>query len=306
MNNYSIISIIEGEHYAIEYLGTKEKFWFKKDRQEIKQLFKIGRQNTGENWVEVVVAEICQLLDIPHAQYSFAKNWEDKLGTVTQTFVPDGGRLVHGNEILAKLHNTDYPMKKLYQVKEYVLNTILAFMKQDSIQVPLGYKNVDSLSASDMFVGYLMLDCLISNPDRHHENWGVISHEEKTYLAPTYDHASGLGCRESDHNKKKRLETKDVKFQVSHFVTKAKTPFYTKNGLKIDTLQAFASAGIHNKKAMKYWLEKLENLVLEDIREVFDRIPTTIITQTSVNFAMKILEENRKRLLQQRGLLNNV
>ena len=38
------------------------------------------------------------------------------------------------------------------------------------------------------------LDCLISNTDRHAENWGVISVAGNTKMAPLYDNGSSLGC----------------------------------------------------------------------------------------------------------------
>jgi hypothetical protein len=52
-----------------------------------------------------------------------------------------------------------------------------------------------------LFPGYLMLDALIGNTDRHHENWGARvlaglgNGRRMAVLAPTYDHASSEGCR---------------------------------------------------------------------------------------------------------------
>ncbi len=50
----------------------------------------------------------------------------------------------------------------------------------------------------------MVLDALIGNVDRHHENWGLVGHPETdqqgnrtflVYVAPTYDHASCLMFR---------------------------------------------------------------------------------------------------------------
>lgn len=41
-----------------------------------------------------------------------------------------------------------------------------------------------------------MLDALVANLDRHHENWGIVVDPSgllPTELAPTFDHASSLG-----------------------------------------------------------------------------------------------------------------
>ena len=58
----------------------------------------------------------------------------------------------------------------------------------------------------DMFVGYLMLDALIGNTDRHHENWGIMTGRGRPQvLAPTYDHASSLGRELSDQKRQARM-----------------------------------------------------------------------------------------------------
>jgi hypothetical protein len=47
------------------------------------------------------------------------------------------------------------------------------------------------------FAEYVVLDAIIGNTDRHHENWGVLRRHLGTRwvsrLAPTFDHASSLG-----------------------------------------------------------------------------------------------------------------
>ena len=47
-----------------------------------------------------------------------------------------------------------------------------------------------------------------------------------------------------------------------------------------------------------YWLEKLESLDINKVKEVFNKIPDHLITEASIEFALKILEENRKRLIE--------
>jgi hypothetical protein len=39
----------------------------------------------------------------------------------------------------------------------------------------------------------MVLDALILNTDRHHENWGVVLGDHEILLAHSYDHASSLG-----------------------------------------------------------------------------------------------------------------
>jgi len=306
---FEIIEIPIFQHDSIEQLGSKRKFWFENDIDGLKKLFKIGRANTGEDWVEVVVAELCTLLNIPHAKYQFAKwnnyEWNNYEGTITENFVPKEGRLVHGNEVLAKISNSEYPKDSFYKVREYKLKLIITLMKQPSFKLPISYGNTQLKRVFDVFMSYIMLDCLISNPDRHHENWGFIVYDNKRYLSPTYDHASGLGCRETEANKKKRLASKDKGFQVASFVKKAKTPFYHKHE-KLTTLKAFEMCAASDKKVAIYWLEQLESLNFKVVQNIFSKIPNHLISDISIEFALKILEENKKRLLDMKKTLTNV
>jgi len=314
MKKFDIIEVPLYKYESLEPLGTKRKFWFRDDSDNLKKLFKVGRPNTGENWVEVVVAEICELLNIPHATYQFAK-WNDKEGTITPSFVPKDYRLIHGNELLAKTYkildkSITYPIEKdennqSYKIREYQLKLVIIIMKSEYLKLPLNYINDKIKTPLDIFISYIMLDCLISNQDRHHENWSwIISPSKEMFLSPTYDHASGLGCRESDDLKSKRLESKDKGFQVESFVTKAKTPFFHRDK-NLKTIDAFKLCANSNKEIAIYWLEKLEALDMNRVEKVFHKIPKHLISDISIKFALKILEENRKRLIEVKEVLKN-
>lgn len=176
---FKIIDISEFEQETSEPLGSKFKFWF--DSNQF--LFKVGRENTGENWAEKVASELCNLLQIPHASYHFAY-WRGINGVVTRSVVPEDGRLILGNELLA-VHVGDYPKKELRGVKQYILSKVLAVLSIAALQPPMQHGfPADLNSAVDIFVGYLMLDALISNQDRHHENWGIIGCLRKVYSLP--------------------------------------------------------------------------------------------------------------------------
>ena len=95
---YPIIKITE--KFEIEPLGTKAKFWVYDNNN--KKLFKIGRERTGENWAEKVACEIARLIELPAANYEFAR-YQDKLGVLSESIIEDNERLVHGNELLGKL-----------------------------------------------------------------------------------------------------------------------------------------------------------------------------------------------------------
>jgi hypothetical protein len=300
MKNFEIKEILKGQKDSLEQLGTKEKFWF--DEDEVKKLFKVGRPNTGEDWVEVVVSKICSLIDIPHAEYEFA-SYQGKQGTVTTNIVPQGGRLVHGNELLAKVYkkfDVEYKEDTFYKVREHNLQVIRLLLGHTSLKIKVAldvemYKCLDT--AFDMFIGYIILDCLISNQDRHHENWAVIVYDKVVYLSPTYDHASGLGSKETDNRKYERISTKDKNFTVEAFVKKAKTAFYDK-GKILKTIDAVKLCAKENKTSTIFWLNKIDSLDIDDVIDIFEKIPKELISEISIEFAIKMLEINKKRLMQ--------
>lgn len=306
MNNFEVIQLTDNQRDTIEQLGTKEKFWFNIDG--VSHLFKIGRTNTGEDWVEVISAEICKLLDIPHAQYSFAE-YEGIKGTISEIFVPQGARLVHGNELLAKIYknmNDEYDINTFYKLRKYRLRLILVLLNYKDIAPAFNTDKYNYLdSASDMFIGYMVLDCLIANQDRHHENWSIILHDGKLSLAPTYDHASGLGSKESDIKKTERLHTNDRNFTLESFVKKAKTPFYEKDKL-LKTYEVVEICAKMNKKTTLIWLEKVEQLNINNVSDILQNISSDLISDASKKFAIEMLIENKKRLVSLKKELENV
>jgi len=90
-----------------EQVGSKRKFWY----EDKLKLFKFVLGETGEDWSEKIACELCRLLGIPHAHYELGL-WNGQRGVVSETFVPPEGRLILGNELLARIVE-DYPAKKI-------------------------------------------------------------------------------------------------------------------------------------------------------------------------------------------------
>lgn len=296
MSLYPIITVPD-ETDLPEQLGTKEKYWFWVD--DTHYLFKLGRVNTGENWAEKVSCELCGLLELPHADYNFGI-WKGQKGIISPTIVPPGGRLILGNEQLEKAYE-DYPAQELRGVRQHTVNRVAALLMKTNVLPPLSWGDSEYIkTALDVFVGYLLLDAWIGNSDRHHENWGVIlTDSEKIHLAPTFDHASSLGCHETDAKRVARLTTLDSGFHVSSYVAKARSALYlcSKSPKSLTTLDAFKHLAKKRKRAALAWLNRLENTMLDDYRYIFSRIPDDHISEASSEFALKILELNKARLL---------
>jgi hypothetical protein len=98
---YQIVDVPDHVADLPEQTGTKPKFWFQ-DNHSDNYLFKEGRSKAGDDWSEKVASDLCGLLELPHVAYELAV-WRGRRGVVCQNFVPEGGQLVHGNELLARI-----------------------------------------------------------------------------------------------------------------------------------------------------------------------------------------------------------
>ena len=287
MKKYTIIEV--SQQYEIEQLGTKYKFWIYKDDR--KYLFKIGRENTREDLAEKVIYEIGKLIDINLVEYQFAR-YKDKLGVLSPLFLEEDERLVHGNELLAKVV-TNYPKEQFYKVRDYKLVTVLSLIDKLSRKYEKNFL--------EKFVSYIIFDCLVANQDRHHENWGFIisSLKKDIELSPSYDHAAGLGCRVSIEEIENRIKTKDARYSVENFCKKAKTPFYH-NKKRLSTIEAVKLCSKFDKNAVYENIKKICDLLdLKKVDDILNRIPQSFYNnQIELDFSKKILEINRDRLFQ--------
>ena len=69
-------------------------------------------------------------------------------------------------------------------------------------------EDATKLDAKSRIAEYLVLDAVIGNTDRHHENWGILRQRRGNvwygFVAPSFDHASSLG-RELLDSRRDRL-----------------------------------------------------------------------------------------------------
>ena len=300
---YEIIHVPDDASDLPEQLGTKEKFWFLGEDGGL-WLFKVGRPNTGENWAEKACCEIAGLIGLPRARYEFA-DWRGVKGVVSPTFVPKGGRLILGNELLARVIK-DYPQGQgPVRTRQHTVAVVMAVLLANKLGLPKGWTPPSAQwKAADVFSGYLMLDALVANQDRHDENWGLILESDQTVLlAPTFDHASSLGRNERDEERLRRLATRDEGSSVERYVERATSVLYGLGASvkPLTPLGAFLEAGRISRGSAQYWLSRLANITHDQFQEVFRSIPSTEITEPAVSFALRILEINRLRLLAHRS-----
>lgn len=300
---FPIIEVPSDASTQLEQLGTKAKFWYWSDDGR-SMLFKEGRPGTGENWSEKVCCEIARQLGLPHAEYELAL-WRDRKGVATPSLVSEGSRLIHGNELLAKVFD-QYEATVRFRARQHTLRRVAAVLRNPDIEVPIDWNRPPGIaSAASVFVGYLLLDALVGNQDRHHENWGLIySTESGLALAPTFDHASSLGRNETDEGRIERLSTSDKGRSMEHYVARARSGLYETHTSKkaMATLDAFVEGAKLDMNAGQYWLGQVVALQPHVFRKILDQVPDDWISSAARNFAFAMLDINRHRLVAKRKL----
>jgi len=165
-------------------------------------LFKFPRESTGGHWSEKIAAEVAALLNAPCGRVELAE-LEGVRGSVTEAFAGDREELRHGNELLEEAIPGYEPQKKRGQSQHTLGNIRRALDRAFD-------RSAEAKSASRAaFSGYLVLDAVIGNTDRHHENWGILIERNGQNglrrLAPSFDHASSLGRELSDDRRQSLL-----------------------------------------------------------------------------------------------------
>lgn len=308
MSFYRVWDVAEGQKDCIEQLGTKRKFWFSMEDGGHKHdwLFKFSRPNTGEHWSEKIAEQLCKQLQIPHARYELAQCSGFDGVISSRVFTQEDCRLVMGNEVLHG-KSTGYPPplnqgEKPVRVREHTVKRVLMCLSQSQSEIrpPDSEFDLSGLDAADVFTGYLMLDALISNQDRHHENWALVLDRENTLrLCPSFDHAASLARELTDKERCERLKSRDINRQVSAFVRRARSQLYqTKISNKpLSTYDAFVLAVEERAKAKVHWLSRLGALEMSSIQGIVEKIPMNMMSEVAREFAVQMISENRKRLL---------
>jgi len=293
-DSYPIIEVQPAWALESEALGSKEKFWYRQATGESDWLFKYPERNTGQHWAEKIAAEIAARLDIPHARVELAE-FQNNRGSITKSFVRDGQNLDHGNQILAG-HILGYDPKTKFQQSRHTLEDIFLALDKTFV-TPEGAPR-----AKTQFAAYLVLDAIIGNTDRHHENWGILSEQDVNkwivMLAPTFDHASSLGRELLDVGKGKcRQRLLDEK-RIGPYAERARGAIYRdkndRHGLSPMALVRWA-AELH-PEIFKPALDRVKRLDRTVIETIVRRVPEPWMTPLARQFSVEIVCYNAMEL----------
>ncbi len=290
---YPILRLPDDAPEDIEQMGSKEKFWFRHEND--RWLFKYPRGGTGEHWAEKIVAEIAILLQIPVARVELAV-FQNKPGSATLTFADRsiGRALIHGNELLATLVR-GYQKDKWHHQNDHTLDRII-----DAVQSAIPKRN--HKSALKQLAGYVVLDALVGNTDRHHENWGILLkigalRPLSLEVAPSFDHASSLGRELTVEKCRTLLETSEG---VARYIEKGH------GGIYLNTLDAKGPSPLRLclEAVRQYpdyfgeWQMKLADLDMTDVERIVSRVPDSWISDEHRALVCALVSRSRATLLE--------
>ena len=290
-DRYPILKIDPGMVIAWEHMGSKRKFWhLAPGNSNSSWLFKFPNERTGEHWAEKIAAEIASVLGIEHARVELAE-FEGILGSTTKSFVKSPEQLIHGNQLLSRVF-LDYDPARTFHQSSHTLSNI--WMTLDHVFI----HEEGRKGAKRRLSEFIVLDALIGNTDRHHENWGVLRRqiEGRTpgRVSPSFDHASSLGRELPDRHRNRILREQEI----GTYSERARGAIYWSE----DERRCPSPLGLVRKAADAFpncfrpGLLKLAQPVDSALLECVDRVPDMLMGQTARRFSASLIRYNLEAL----------
>ncbi len=291
---YPVIQIHPDWVLEEEAMGSKEKFWFRENDDGPDWLFKYPQANTGQHWAEKIAAEVAGCLDILHARVELAEI-QGEWGSATESFARDGRDLHHGNQILAG-QLLDYDPNLHFHQSSHTLANIFEALDR-VFQYPEGRHR-----AKEQLAEYLVLDAVIGNTDRHHENWGILRKRTtggwKGIVAPTFDHASSLGRELLDDTSGKCRYRILHEGRVPQYSEKAPGAIYWQETDRrgISPLELVRRGAQVHPDLFGNGLIALKKLDEGILTEIVTRVPNEWMSEIARTFALRLMCYNLEQL----------
>ena len=288
---YPIIRVKKEWVSESEDMGSKDKFWYLPSTDEERYwLFKYPRLDTGEHWAEKLAAEVADLLGIRHAKVELAVFEEDR-GSVTESFVQEGYELIHGNQMLARVVQ-GYDLRRTFHQSSHTLANIWRVMGRVFIEAQAAER------AKFRLAEYFVLDALIGNTDRHHENWGALRRRKddrwEGFVAPSFDHASSLGRELRDTQRDRRL----AEGRIGDYVGRGRGAIYWSEEERHgpSPLELVVRAAREYPDPFGAALTKLGKLDADLVDDLVNRVPTDWMSPSARKFTIALMCHNLEQL----------
>ena len=251
----------------------------------------------GEDWAEKLVSEIGGLLGAPCAEIALAvRDGHD--GLVSRDVKPRGWDLQPGAALLDGLVDA-YESRSRYREGHTLTNIELALR---DLRSPPGREDLSKLTAYDTFCGYLVLDALVANRDRHDHNWAVVIPPAPGVpsLAASFDHASSLGFNLRDEFRRRLLTEQRVDgwarrgtaWRFEHRPPMSSVETLVDLAVRSLGRASPAARAIWPRAVSRFRVSDVVHIVREDLE----------MSEVAGTFALELLQINRQRLVDAWGL----
>ena len=145
---------------------------------------------------------------------------------------------------------------------------------------------------------YLVLDALIGNTDRHHENWGILRErhgkQRRDTVAPSFDHASSLGRELRPERRELLLEGS----RIGEYVERGRGAIFrsAEDHHGPSPLQLVRFGFSSYRESFLPALRKIENLDRFAVREAVDRVPGEWMSCSERRFAIEMMTYGHAQL----------
>lgn len=290
-----------------EARGSKTKFWVSLEDGGPPWLLKFPREGSGEHWSEKLAAEVGILIGVDCATVELAR-CDGQLATICRSFTvadtPSGQSgenrgndlYVHGMDVMPLVvENYDTgPHSRFRQLDHNVENICVAVERLASALSSEPEATVRTVS--EALVSYALLDGLIGNTDRHHENWmlRIGFRDGSLHAAPSFDHASSLGRELTDDDRRDKLD----RGTVLQYLRRGR------GGVYQDDRQPRAPAPLMLAQWLcERWstlarptLDRIEGLSESECRTIIDRVPSEFMSEAARKFALQVLMTSKTEL----------
>jgi len=289
---YPVLNLEVDSPEVIEQLGSKPKFWFRIEGDEQPWLFKFTRENSGEDWSEKIASEIANLLGIKAATVELAL-FEGKRGCASKSFVrtTHGFDLIHGSELLAG-RVLGYDKDKRWHQSDHSIGNIITAIENT-------FPTRRRIAELRMLAGFIVLDAIICNTDRHHDNWALLRGPSAAgstvrEIAPSFDHASSLGRELRDE----RRHVVQEQAGLMRYALRGRGGIYWSSNDERgeNPLLLAVKASAKYPSYFRPWLQQVRELKANCFDGIVDRIPPNWMSVEAKRFCLALMRETVEKL----------
>lgn len=208
-------------------------------------------------------------------------------GLLSYDLAPTGHELQTGGVLIGEIDDRLVPRAK--ERLGHNLENIKAVLSP----LPATSMEDGPFTAYDQFCGYLILDALVANRDRHEQNWGVLrAPGGQVSLAPSYDHGNSLGFNLEDSRRTRQL-SRDP--ELAGWASKGFADRF--EGGRSISLADFAqrALSIASRGTADYWFARLQAVTASAWEVVIAGTPE--MSEVCRTFCVQLLTTNHRRLL---------